>query len=300
MTIKHLVISGGGPSMLQYLSAIQYLSENNFLNLNNIETIYGTSAGAIVGILLCLKFEDWEILNDYFIKRPWHELFHMKINYIFDAYTKKGIYDKKIVEKVFKPLLSAKDLPININLKDFFKYSKVELHFYSFEVNNFITEDISYLTHPELELIDAVMMSCGLPIIFTPVIIDNKCYIDGGVCANYPLKYCVDSGKAEDEILGFTNQYNEEIQKQKKICQESNLLDFILYFFFKMFNNLTLTIRVPCIKNQIICNVDYLSFNYLRSTINSEELRKELFQKGIESAKHFISENNKIGNSDIV
>jgi predicted acylesterase/phospholipase RssA len=292
MTIKHLVISGGGPSMLQYLSAIQYLNENNFLNLDNIETIYGTSAGAIVGILLCLKFEDWEILNDYFIKRPWHELFHMKINYIFDAYTKKGIYDKKIVEKVFKPLLSAKDLPININLKDFFEYSKIELHFYSFEVNNFLTEDISYLTHPELELIDAVMMSCGLPIIFTPVIIDNKCYIDGGVCANYPLKYCVDSGKAHDEILGFTNQYDEKIQKQKNICQESNLLDFILYFFFKMFNNLTLTISVPSIKNQVICNVDYLSFNYLRSTINSEELRKELFQKGIESAKHFISENN--------
>ena len=28
MNIKHLVISGGGPSMLQYISAIQYLNEN--------------------------------------------------------------------------------------------------------------------------------------------------------------------------------------------------------------------------------------------------------------------------------
>ena len=55
MTIKHLVISGGGPAMIQSLAAIQQLEENGFVNMKNIETIYGTSAGALVGILICLK-----------------------------------------------------------------------------------------------------------------------------------------------------------------------------------------------------------------------------------------------------
>ena len=67
MTIKNLVISGGGPIMIQVLGAIQHLETNEFLDIKNIETIYGTSAGAIVGILLCLKF-DWETINDYIIK----------------------------------------------------------------------------------------------------------------------------------------------------------------------------------------------------------------------------------------
>jgi hypothetical protein len=31
MTIQHLVISGGGPIMIQILGAVQYLDENNFL-----------------------------------------------------------------------------------------------------------------------------------------------------------------------------------------------------------------------------------------------------------------------------
>ena len=57
MTIKNLVISGGGPIMVQVLGAIQHLEKNNFVDLKNIETIYGTSAGAIVGILICLKYE---------------------------------------------------------------------------------------------------------------------------------------------------------------------------------------------------------------------------------------------------
>ena len=101
MTIKHLVISGGGPSMIQTLGAIQYLETAEFININNIETIYGTSAGAIVGVLIALKY-DWVTINDYIIKRPWQDVFAIKAQNIFDAYTKKGLFDIKTIEKCFK------------------------------------------------------------------------------------------------------------------------------------------------------------------------------------------------------
>jgi predicted acylesterase/phospholipase RssA len=286
INIKHLVISGGGPSMFQYLSIIQHLEENKIIDLNKIESIYGTSAGSIVGILLCLKY-DWETLNDYAIMRPWHELFHIKINNIFEAYKNRGIFSKKIIEKAFKPLLDAKDLNINISLKEFYEYSKIELHFFSFEINQFNTEDISYLTHPKLSLIDAVIMSSALPILITPIVIDNKCYMDGGVAANYPLKYCIDSSKNENEILGLTNQYDG--QQKNHVDSDSTLLDFVLCFFFKMFNNLSSNIVNPKIKYEIVCNVKYISLNYLSSTMSSIEVRKELHQKGLETAKDFIN-----------
>ena len=48
MTIKHLVISGGGPSIFQSLGAIQTLEANKYINRNDIESIYGTSAGAVL------------------------------------------------------------------------------------------------------------------------------------------------------------------------------------------------------------------------------------------------------------
>ena len=286
MTIKHLVISGGGPSFLQYLSAIQNLEKHNIIDINKIESIYGTSAGAIVGSILCFKFDDWDTINDYLIKRPWHELLRLKINYIFDAYKNRGIYGKKMVEKIFKPLLAAKDLPLNINLKDFYDYSKIELHLYSFEINQFITEDISYLTHPDLELIDAIIMSCAIPILLSPVITENKCYIDGGVCVNYPLKHCIDHGKNKDEILGFCNQY--DTNQKNHVDSDSNLLDFILCFFFKMFFSLSLSYIIPNIKYEVICDVNYLSLSYLRSSITSIEVRKELYEKGVNSSNKFI------------
>jgi predicted acylesterase/phospholipase RssA len=284
--MKHIVISGGGPSMFQYLSIIQYLDENKVIDLQKIESIYGTSAGSIVGVMLCLKY-DWETLNDYMIMRPWHELFHIKISDIFEAYKNRGIFNKKVFEKAFKPLLDAKDLSINITLKELYEYSKIELHLFSFEINQFNTEDISYLTHPDLSVIDALMMSSALPILLTPVIIDNKCYMDGGVCANYPLKYCIDSGKNEEEILGLTNQYDG--QQKNHVDSGSNLLDFVLCFFFKMFSNLASNIVNPKIKYEITCNVKHISLNYLTSTISSMDARKELYQKGTETAKHFIN-----------
>ena len=100
MTIKHLVISGGGPTFIQVLGAINELTSKSFMDLNNIETIYGTSAGAIIGILICLKY-DLETINDYIIKRPWQDVFQIKVQTILDAYTKKGIFDLKIIEKCF-------------------------------------------------------------------------------------------------------------------------------------------------------------------------------------------------------
>ena len=286
MTIKHLVISGGGPIMIQVLGAIQHLEKNEIVNMKDIESIYGTSAGAIVGVLICLKF-DWETINDYIIKRPWQDVFPIKVQNIFDAYTKKGIFDVKTIEKCFKPLLDAKDIPMDINLTDFYKLSNIELHLYSFEINEYNVQDISYLTHPNLSLMTAIQMTCALPILVTPVCIDNKCYIDGGMACNYPLNYCIESGKNPDEILGFKNKYNDK--RTNTINSESTLLDFLLNFLFKAVFSVSNSYIQPQLKNEIICDAKYLSIDILRNALSNMEVRKELFNTGTQQAKIFLS-----------
>ena len=76
---------------------------------------------------------------------------------------------------------------MNITLKELYEYSNIELHFFTFEINHFKLEDISYLTHPHLSLMVAIQMTCGLPILLTPVCLDDKCYTDGGIICNYSL-----------------------------------------------------------------------------------------------------------------
>ena len=286
--IKHLVVSGGGPTMIQTLGSIQHLEENKFIDINSIETIYGTSAGAIIGVLICLKF-DWITLHDYIIKRPWHEVFPIKVQNIFDAYTKKGIFDEKTIIKCFKPLFDAKDISLNISLKDFFEYSKIELHMFSFEVNAFQIEDISYLTHPELSLITAIQMSCALPVLMTPICTEGKCYIDGGITCNYPLKYCIESpNKNIEEILGFKNQYDDHNKNQ--IDLNSTLLEFIMNFLFKIIHSISSNNMIQTsITYEVLCNTNFLSINTLKSALSSIEVREGLYMNGIEYAKTFLS-----------
>jgi len=286
--IKHLVVSGGGPTMIQTLGSIQHLEENKFIDINIIETIYGTSAGALIGVLICLKF-DWITLHDYIIKRPWHEVFPIKVQNIFDAYTKKGIFDEKTIIKCFKPLFDAKDISLNISLKEFFEYSKIELHMFSFEVNAFQIEDISYLTHPELSLITAIQMSCALPVLMTPICVEGKCYIDGGITCNYPLKYCIESqNKNIEEILGFKNQYDDHNKNQ--IDSNSTLLEFIMNFLFKIIHSISSNNMIQTsITYEVLCNTNFLSINTLKTALSSNEVREGLYMSGIEYAKTFLS-----------
>jgi predicted acylesterase/phospholipase RssA len=285
MTIKHLVISGGGQTMLQALGVLQHLEINKIFERINIQSIYGTSAGAIVAILFAFRF-DWETINDFMIKRPWHELFPIKIQSIFDAYTNKGIYTENVFEKFLKPLLDAKDLSLKITLKEFFNYSNIELHLFTFEINEFKVEDISYLTHPDLSLICAMQMTCAIPVLISPVCLENKCYIDGGMVTNYPLNYCIEKYKNEEEILGIKNTYVKK--ENSNIDDNSNLLDFVMNFLFKIIYSFSTTNKQPKIENEVICSASIMTISILKTAIYSMDVRKELLESGIETAKEYI------------
>jgi predicted acylesterase/phospholipase RssA len=276
--IKHAVISGGGHTIFCTLGAIQQLEQNGRWNVNDIETIYGTSAGCVAATILCLKF-DWETINDYFIKRPWQDAFPISASVIFDAYSNRGIFDKKFIETIFKPLFNAKDISMNITMKDFFEYSNIEIHFFSLEVHDFQIIDISYKTHPDLELLTAIYMSSAIPIIFSPFLKDGKCYVDGGIVCNYPLKYCMDKEVDIHEIIGFKNEY-EESENSISVTENSSILDYVMCFLYKLIYTVDTERKQEKITNEIIYKIPHISFSYLKEVLSSQETRNELLERG--------------------
>jgi len=284
-TIKHLVISGGGPTIIQTLGAIQYLFEKNFINIDNIQSIYGTSAGALLGTILCLRLE-WDDITDYIIKRPWNEVFPINVKSIFDSYTKKGIFDIKLIEKCIKPLFDAKDISVNVTLEEFYQITNIDLHFYTFEINNFELVDISFKSHPSLSLLTSLQMSCAFPIIISPVFLEDKCYIDGGITCNYPLSKCIETNSNINEVLGFKNQYDNYGQNNVDI--NSTLLDFIINFVCKLIYNYDTYLEQPPIQNEIICNCKLLSISQLSIVLKSVDTRKELLENGRQISKLFL------------
>ena len=287
--IKHLVISGGGPVLISILAVIQELECQKFIKRENIESIYGVSAGAIVGVLYALHF-DWETINDYIIKRPWQDVFTIRVKDILDSYTKRGIFDIRTIEKCFKPLLDAKDIPLEINLQDFYQVTKIDLHFFAFDMNQYQLEDISHTSYPELPLLEAIQMTCAIPILLTPVIYGDKCFMDGGVVCNYPLRYCLERpGIRPEEVVGFKNKYSEQ-ERKGNVDSNSTLLDYILNFLFKAIFSMNRQYMEAAIENEVICDASYLSLELFRSTLSDVQVRKDLFEKGKKEAQAFLKD----------
>ena len=291
MTIKHLVISGGGPLGLRYLGVLEKLEKEKFWKIDDIESIYGTSIGSIIGTFICLKY-DWETLNKYIIERPWHDSFKVNAKQIFDSYYNKGLFDKKISEIIFKPLLQAKDLNLNINLKEFYEYSKIDLHIFTFELNKFETVELSHTTHPDMCLLQALTMSSALPGIFMPTIIDNCCYVDGGVMCNYPLNQCLRIHTNKDEILGIKSSYDKETDSFKNVdvTQDTSLLEYVICLTINSMNFIRNTVKIEDISNTVRCYVinNPLTLESIQESICNQDLRRQWIQSGCDDAIKFL------------
>jgi hypothetical protein len=97
------------------------------------------------------------------------------------------------------------------------------------------------------------------------------------------------AGKKDDETLGFKNQYDNNTNH---VNSESTLLDYILCFLFKVIHSLSTDHTQPPIKNEVLCDVSFLSIDVLRNALSSMDARKTLFQSGIEHGIKFLLENS--------
>ena len=288
MVFKHLVISGGGPTLIQTLGSIYHLNESKYIDLDQVETIYATSAGAFISIMLCLKF-NWETINSYIINRPWEEVFDINLYSIYESYNKKGIFDNKTFEKCIKPLFDAKNVDMNITVQDFYKLTNIEIHFFTFEINGFEIIDVSYKSFPNYRLLDVLQMTCALPVIISPVCIDDKCFIDGGVYCNYPLYLLLENDVNPDEVLGFKNVYDNY---DSRILKDTSLIDYIFKFVCKLIYKINPNEKNVSIDNEVICNCNLMNFMALKDAISSQTERTRLFNNGIEFAKTYLDNKN--------
>ena len=316
MTIKHLVISGGGPTGLLSYGAAKYLEQQKFWSMDNIESIYGTSIGALFAVILSLK-HDWNTIDEYIIKCPWDALFQKNatFNDVLHIYTNKGFMSNDFFDIIMKPLLLAKDLSLDVTMKELYDFNQKEIHVMTVELNKFELINVNYKTHPSLKVMDAIKMSCAFPIIFSPKIVTGSseiatvimqttevnenaedkdkevdkrvyCYIDGGVMCNYPVNVCMEDQKCElDEILGFRNiweKYNETID------DDSSLIDFLKICVKQMIRKIENENSYIKIKNEVSCVSETTDYTSWFDLCSDESKRIHYIHRGMTYGEVFL------------
>lgn len=288
-TIRHIVCSGGGVTGFSFYGMLKACHARNIWKFDDIETIYGTSVGSIFSVILALKY-DWKTIDDYLIKRPWQNVFKFDLYSIMDSLQKMGIFGIKTIEDIFSPLFLGKDIPINVTMIEFYNITNIEIHIFTTNVTKFELVDISYKTHPDWRLIDAVYSSCSIPIIFSPLIKDSNYYCDGGLLLNYPIDKCIENGAIPEEVIGLCSDLNTVTEDA--LNEKSSLLDYVIVILKKVMTAF-LPSKQTEIQNEFKIKSHDISIYDIINTSSSSDERIRLIQNGVDVIeKIFTSTDN--------
>lgn len=320
MTIKHIVVSGGGPVGLVTYGALKELSLKNIVKLENIESIYATSIGCYIALIYMLNF-DWEWMDNYLIKRPWENTINIgSSDYLNFIYT-KGLLNETFIINTIKPLFLAKDIDINITLKEFYELTKIDFHILTCNFNKFCKKDINYISDPNLELYKAIMMSSAIPLLIQPPYYKNEYYLDGGIFCNCPLNECYLNNKCEkSEILAFindkrfpielNNESDSESTNKSNIDNKINVFNFVMILLKNIFKKINEDENVNLMTIKNIINVglskNSIDLNYWLYVFKNMDERARIIKLGTNQANNYIinniidSSNNVIESSNII
>jgi NTE family protein len=156
-----LVLSGGGARGFAHLGVMQALNENGIFP----DVISGTSAGALAGVLYADGYTPKEIL------KMMNSL--KKYSYLRPTVPREGLMQFAGIIRLLRDNLRAKR----------FEDLKIPFFATATDLNNGKAVYFS-----EGELLNPVIASASIPVIFKPVMIDNIQYVDGGVIDNMPVR----------------------------------------------------------------------------------------------------------------
>lgn len=280
--IKHMVFSGGGHNILVMFGAISYLRKKGYLNFSKLKSIDATSAGSLLALTFMLGIDDDQVIEDYLINRPWDKVFNVTPDVVFKTFQSRGLFDVRVIEQIMEPIMKSCGVDLNITMKELYEMTNIEFTVYATEINKLELVEMTHINCPDDRVMDVIYKSCSIPPLFQPIIDGDKCYMDGGVFANYPL-HCfierVGDSVNLDELFGI-KLISEQAEKDN-ITLESNITDYVFCIIKKLIQHIVIhrehNITIP---NELLIYSKGMAFDTLKESIVSSEERKHLLNEG--------------------
>jgi NTE family protein len=249
--MNDLFIGGGGYSGFHFIGVLEYIHQKKLLDLKNF---YGTSIGALIGILYISGTEPKSMIN-MFQKIKLEEI----VKYDFTN-IQNGLIDDSLLDTLISFVTDKyKD---GITLNEFFKSTGVNVNIYATCVTKNECICLSNESYPEVKLKDALKASMSIPFLFKPVEINNEIYVDG-CCKNL-----YGSPPKEIFIRGYSIILNNK--------SNSYPFQVMCSIFTREAPNSTFLISI---ENEIDANV-YLNLDKMRS-----KFIIDMYRNGIYTAK---------------
>ncbi|MFC4721519.1 patatin-like phospholipase family protein [Geojedonia litorea] len=189
--IKNLALKGGGVKGIAYVGALKELDSKGLFK--GIEKVSGTSAGAIVALMIALELSPEKI--EELMKKLDFKAFKSGWNPI-RIFTKYGLYTGDEILKFIYECYAASPLNLeqNATFSDFKNAGGKDLIVFASNLNLHNITEFSEFNTPKCIVAEAVRASMSIPFFFKGWQFSNKIpndhiYVDGGVIFNYPLSF---------------------------------------------------------------------------------------------------------------
>jgi predicted acylesterase/phospholipase RssA len=189
----NLVLSGGAFKAVSFIGCIRKMEEMGWMS--HFKCIVGSSAGAIVGLMVAigLSSQDMERIAQKEIKDYAER--EADTDGIFDLFDTFGLIQGDEFEALIASILENAGLPKRATFLDLAKRTGRHFVVCVSNVTDATSEFFSVDSRPDMEIVRAVRTSISIPFLMTPVVIDDKIYVDAGLFNNFPVEYFHDEAK---------------------------------------------------------------------------------------------------------
>ena len=213
---SNLVLSGGALKAVVLLGAVKYLEEKDLIK--HFKNYVGSSAGAIIIFFLIIGYKSYEI-KDILIKEI-NNIVDLDFENIDDFFINYGIDNTDRNKDILKKYLIKKTKLNDITFIEFAK--KYGLNF-TITGTNLTTRNTDYFNvdnFPNMSMIDALVITSCIPLIYKPIEYNDNLYIDGGIYNNFAYNYY----KNKNDSLGINVTYNYSRKNDTFINYFNNIL----------------------------------------------------------------------------
>jgi len=276
---KKLVLSGGGPKGLALMGALHYVHEINSNIFDQIDEYWGVSIGSIISVLLIIGYTPFEIFHKFFIKM------NITKNYLNmnKVYENMALCEIDQLGEIIKLLILEKMDNIPTFLQLFIKFNK-KLNIIGTDVDHSKCVTFNKDTFPNMSILDALEISCDLPIIFTRKSYLGTNYVDGAISNEYPIDLADDH---KTPILGIRVCSNKESIFPEKF---SNINWF--YKILQIPMNILHQMRISnCSEFCTNLDIEIDSISILDLTPTKEKKMELVFSFGYKKAKNYLEHN---------
>ena len=157
--------------------------------------IAGTSAGAIIGTLMCVGYSPNDILGEFKSNLPL--LCDIDIKLLFTRY---GLYDKRKYLGLVERMLCEKTV-LNPTFKDIYDLFGKDLIITGTNLSSGSSLYFNRVDYPNMRVMDAIDISTCVPLVFPHATLGTDVCVDGALIDGLPTRFAKEFAKAhiEDE-----------------------------------------------------------------------------------------------------